>query len=216
MRMRSMRKMILLLAALAMVFALAACGSSGGSSEQGQKEQPKEEPKEQKKPETPDKQVAPDKGTEEKKPETAEGPEDKTLKLTIPQMERIKDDTIPNGKGTRMKLFKENAAVHIAGTGFPWEDEANIYIAGHRLGFEGTNSWLAFYDLEVLENGDEVYLTDSEGKKYTYKIFEKKIVEPTDLSVMKPVKGKNILSLQTCTLPDYSDRVVYHAELQKS
>ena len=212
MRVRNMRKMILLLAALAMVFALAACGSSGGSSDQGQKEQPQEKPA--KKPETPEKQVAPDKGTEKKKPEKAQGPEDKTLKLTIPKMERIKDDTIPTGKGTRMKLFKENAAVHIAGTGFPWEDEANIYIAGHRLGFEGTNSWLAFYDLEVLENGDEVYLTDVDGKKYTYEIFEKKIVEPTDLSVLEPIKGKNILSLQTCTLPDYSDRVIYQAELK--
>lgn len=207
-----MRKMILLLAALAMVFALAACGSSGGSPEQGQKEQPKEQPT--KKQETPKKQVAPDKGSEKKKSRAEKGPEDKTLKLTIPQMERIKDDTIPTGQGTRMKLFKENAAVHIAGTGFPWEKEANIYIAGHRLGFEGTNSWLAFYDLEVLKNGDEVYLTDADGKKYTYEIFEKKIVEPTDLSVLKPIKGKNILSLQTCTLPDYSDRVIYRAELK--
>jgi len=32
--------------------------------------------------------------------------------------------------------------------------------------------------------------------------------------VLKPVKGKNILSLQTCTLPDYSDRVIYQAELK--
>jgi len=206
----NLKKIVLLLAALAMVVSLAACGSSGGSSGQGQKEQPKEEPK---KKEAPDKQVAPDQGTDKKK-ETAEGPEDKTLKLTIPAMERIEDDTIPTGKGTRMKLFKDNAAVHIAGTDFPWEEEGNVYIAGHRLGFKNTDSWLAFYDLEVLKKGDEVYVTDANGKKYTYEIFEKKIVEATDLSVLKPIKGKNILSLQTCTLPDYSDRVVYQAELK--
>jgi sortase A len=26
---------------------------------------------------------------------------------------------------------------HIKHTGFPWEEEANVYIAGHRLGYEG-------------------------------------------------------------------------------
>lgn len=207
-----LKKMVLLLAALAMVLSLAACGSSGGSSEQGQKEQPKEEPA--KKKEAPNKQVAPDAGSDKKKKKTAEGPEDKTLKLTIPAMERIEDDTIPTGKGTRMKLFKDHAAVHLAGTDFPWEDEGNVYIAGHRLGFQNTDSWLAFYDLEVLKDGDEIFVTDADGKKYTYEVFNKKIVEPTDLSVLKPIKGKNILSLQTCTLPDYSDRVIYQAELK--
>lgn len=199
----SLRKVVLLLAALTMVASLAACGSSGSAPEQGQKAQPKEAPQEK---------VAPKQGTTET--ETAEGPEDRTLKLTIPEMDRIENDIVPTGKGTRMKLFKENAAVHLAGTGFPWEEESNVYIAGHRLGFKNTDSWLAFYDLEVLENGDEVYLTDADGKKYTYEVFEKKVVEPTDLSVLKPIEGKNILSLQTCTLPDYSDRVIYQAELK--
>ena len=201
-----LRKMILFLAALALVVSLAACGSS----QQGQKEQPKKEPKE-----APDKQVAPDRGDENKK-ETAMGPEDKTLKLTIPAMRRIEDATIPTGKGTRMKLFKENAAVHIAGTDFPWEKNSNVYIAGHRLGFRHTDSWLAFYDLEKLKKGDKVYLTDAKGKKYTYEVFQKKIVEPTDLSVLEPIKGKRIVSLQTCTLPDYTKRVIYRAELQKT
>jgi len=38
-------------------------------------------------------------------------------------------------------------------------------------------------------------------------------VEPTDLSVTKPVLGKNILTLQTCTLPDYKNRLIVRAEL---
>ena len=203
-----LRKMVLLLAALALVVSLAACGSSG----QGEKEQPK---KEEPKKEAPNKQVAPKKGPEKKK-ETAKGPEDRTLKLTIPALRRIEDDTIPTGKGTRMKLFRDYAAVHIAGTDFPWEENSNVYIAGHRLGFKNTDSWLAFYDLEDLKKGDKVYLTDANGKKYTYKVYQKKIVEPTDLSVLKPIKGKRIVSLQTCTLPDYTKRVIYRAELQKS
>ena len=39
------------------------------------------------------------------------------------------------------------------------------------------------------------------------------VVEPTDLSVLEPVAGKDIVSLQSCTLPDYSDRVIVQAEL---
>lgn len=38
-------------------------------------------------------------------------------------------------------------------------------------------------------------------------------VEPTDLFVTKPVEGKNILTLQTCTLPDYTKRLITRAEL---
>jgi sortase A len=89
-----------------------------------------------------------------------------------------------------------------------------VYIAGHRIGFPGTDSNLAFYDLEDLKKGDKVYLKDADGRRYTYQVFKKLIVEPTDLSVLKPIKGKNIVSLQTCTLPDYTKRVIYRAELK--
>ena len=39
-------------------------------------------------------------------------------------------------------------------------------------------------------------------------------VEPTDLFVTEPIEGKNIITLQTCTLPDYAQRVIVQAELQ--
>ena len=34
-----------------------------------------------------------------------------------------------------------------------------------------------------------------------------------DLSVAEPVPGKDVLTLQTCTLPDYSKRLITRAEL---
>ena len=189
------KNLVLLLASLAMVASLMACGSSGqGSAEKHKQEPPKKE--------APKKQLAPDKGLKEKKNKekklVAKRPDDRTLKLTVP----------------KMKLFHDYAAVHLAGTDFPWRKEGNVYIAGHRLGFKNTDSWLAFDDLEVLKKGDEVYVTDANGTKYTYVVFVKKVVKPTDLSVLRPVKGKSILSLQTCTLPDYKDRIVYQAELK--
>ena len=141
-------------------------------------------------------------------------PKDKTLSLTVPKMEQIKDDEIPTGLGTDETLFHDYAGVHIKHTGYPWEEEANVYIAGHRLGFEGTNSYLAFWDLNKLEKGDEVYITDSEGRHYTYVVFKKFIVTPNTLSVLNPVEGKNIVTLQTCTLPDYKDRLLVRGELK--
>ncbi len=38
-------------------------------------------------------------------------------------------------------------------------------------------------------------------------------VEPTDLFVTEPLEGRNIVTLQTCTLPDYARRLVVQAEL---
>jgi sortase A len=71
-------------------------------------------------------------------------PKDKTLRLTVPEMEMIKNDKIPTGLGTDEALFHDYAGVHFKNTGWPWEEEANVYIAGHRVGYENTNSWLAF------------------------------------------------------------------------
>lgn len=140
------------------------------------------------------------------------GPEDKTLELTIPAMARIDKDEVPSSEATEEQL-KNYAAIHLQGTGHPWEDEANVYIAGHRLGYPNTESFLTFWDLNELENGDKVYVTDAGGTEYTYEVFKEFTVSPTDLSVTEPIPGKNVLTLQSCTLPDYSQRLVVQAEL---
>ena len=141
------------------------------------------------------------------------GPQDKTLRLTVPAMNRIEDDEIPSTTGGDEAKLREYAAIHLAGTGFPWQEEANVYIAGHRLGFPNTESWLTFWDLDSVGTGDEIFVTDAEGTEYTYRVFKEFTVGPQDLSVTKPVPGKNILTLQTCTLPDYSRRLIVQAEL---
>jgi len=120
---------------------------------------------------------------------------DETLKLTVPRMERIKDVTVPTAVPDQEAL-RNNVAVRIPGTGLPWQKEANVYIAGHELGYPFTDSFRAFYDLKKLEKGDEIYLTDADGRRYTYEVFDVMIVQPTDLWVLDPVEGKNIVSLQ--------------------
>ncbi len=143
----------------------------------------------------------------------AGGPEDKTLTITVPAMSRIENDAIPDTEGDDEEALGQNAGIHLKGTGFPWQEEANVYIAGHRLGYPNTESFLSFWDQDNVQVGDEVYVTDANGKEYTYRVFESLIVEPTDVWVIEPVPGKNILTLQTCTLPDYAQRLITRAEL---
>lgn len=147
-------------------------------------------------------------------PEPA-GPEDKTLKLTIPAMNRVDNATVPNVDSSHLDELDTHTAVHLAETGFPWQQEANVYIAGHRLGYPRTPSFLAFYDLDNLKDGDKIYVKDSTGKKYTYKVFRETVVSPTNLQITKPIDGENILTLQSCTLPDYTKRLIVQARLVK-
>ncbi len=144
-------------------------------------------------------------------PGQVRGPEDTTLVLTVPKME-IFDALVPDAAGNDEEKLRDYAAIHLEDTGFPWEPGANVYIAGHRLGYPNTASFLAFYDLDVLEEGDEITLLDADGGRYVYTVFEKSITSPTDLTVTEPVGGKDVLTLQTCTLPDYSERLVVQAE----
>ena len=151
--------------------------------------------------------------TTEDESTTNAGPKDKTLELTVPAMARIENDTIPSTVGNDEEALKKHAAIHLEGTGFPWQPEANVYIAGHRLGFPNTESWLTFWDLNKVDVGDEVFVTDATGTEYTYKVFKEFTVGPSNVSVTDVQPGKNILTLQTCTLPDYSQRLIIQAEL---
>jgi sortase A len=143
----------------------------------------------------------------------ADAPEDKTLWVTVASMERIKDAPVPDTYGTNEESLKNYVGIHLQGTGFPWQEEANVYLAGHRLGYPGTSSWLGFWDLDNVKEGDEVVVTDANGEEYTYEVFTSFVANPNDVWVIAPVPGKNILTLQTCTLPDYSQRLIVQAEL---
>jgi sortase A len=151
-------------------------------------------------------------GERTEKREVINVPRDKTLRVTIPRMNQVHNSTIPYAQSTDENAFRNHAGVHLRGTGFPWQRQANVYIAGHRLGYVGTPSFLAFWDLNRLEIGDKIFVTDSMGRHYVYKVFKNFIVDPTDVFVTQPMRGKNIVTLQTCTLPDYSRRLIVQAE----
>jgi sortase A len=141
-----------------------------------------------------------------------EAPGNAKMTLTVPEMRRV--DHVPVYTGVAGdKGALHDGTLHVRGTGFPWQRGANVYIAGHRMGFPGTKSYLVFWDLNTLENGDKVILTDSSGTRYTYSVYKSLVVDPDALYVTKPVPGKSVITLQTCTLPDYSQRLIVRAEL---
>ncbi len=137
------------------------------------------------------------------------GPEDKTLYITIPKL-GLED--VPAFDEVSEEALKE-ATAHIPATGYPWQEGANVYVAGHRLGYPDTGSDRVFYDLDQLSPGDEIFVTDSAGTEYKYTVTEQVVVQADNVEVMNPVPDKSLLSLQTCTLPDYVDRIVVQAEL---
>lgn len=137
------------------------------------------------------------------------GPDDKTMYLTVPKI-GLKDVPIYNST-SEDDLTK--STVHVPATGFPWQKGANTFIAGHRLGYPNTGSYYIFFDLNELSDGDEIQVTNSAGKTFTYKIFKEVVVSPNNVDIMNPVEGKSIVSLQTCTLPDYTERLIVQGEL---
>jgi sortase A len=104
--------------------------------------------------------------------------------------------------------------IHFPQSPMPWEarDQKNVYIAGHRLGWEGTGSRLVFYNLDKLKEGDSVVLEDSLGEPYEYRVSEVFVVEPDADWVVDPVRGRDMVTLQTCTFPDLLNRLIVRAD----
>ena len=138
-----------------------------------------------------------------------------TMELNIPSMKHVKNVPVYTA-AARDEPALHDGALHLEGTGFPWQREANVYIAGHRLGYPRTKSFLVFWDLNRLRTGRKVVLTDSNGERYIYRVYDRFVVAPDDTSATKPVAGRNIVTLQTCTLPNYTDRLIVRARLMKT
>ncbi len=108
----------------------------------------------------------------------------------------------------------DNGVIHFPQTPMPWEarDQKNVYVAGHRLGFPNTGSRLVFYNLDKLKGGDAVILRDSLGSPYEYRVNEVFVVDPNAEWVVDPVRGRDTVTLQTCTFPDLLNRLIVRAD----
>jgi sortase A len=108
-----------------------------------------------------------------------------------------------------------NGIAHNPQTSLPWSPSAqrNVYLAGHRMGYRGTWSRMLFYNLDKLKRGDKVLLKDRSGNSYRYRVSEVFITDPTGVWVMGQVRGRDMVTLQTCTpIPTFQKRLIVRAD----
>lgn len=128
--------------------------------------------------------------------QTSENNESKSVKevkmgaigiMTIPKI----DLKVAIGEGIDNKILKY-AVGHFQGTPLPGEG-GNFCVAGHRSYTFGQY----FNRLDELSEGDEITVKSTKGE-FKYKVTDKKVVEPTEVSVLDNTKEETI-TLVTCT-----------------
>ena len=129
---------------------------------------------------------------------------------TIP-VEELKGDyvTIPkisaqaplifNVDPTRESIYQEvlkRGVAHAKGTALP-EENGTVFLFAHSSGnpLEISNYNTVFLKLGKLEKGDEIFV-NKDGKIYKYKVFDEKIVWPTEVKYLGETKDQ--LIVQTC------------------
>lgn len=98
----------------------------------------------------------------------------------------------------------ERGVVHYADTAMPGQN-GNVVVVGHSSNniFNPGKYKFAFVLLSRLDNGDTFYL-QKDGKRYTYQVYKKEIVKPTDVSVLGPADKQATATLITCDPPGTS------------
>jgi sortase A len=136
-----------------------------------------------------------------KKRSTIPTPPTNDLWMSIPAL-GLYDNYVTNSAA---QSAMDYGAIKLPHTAFPWQDNANTYIAAHRLGWPGTASHHQFYNLPLLAKGDVIYLGDVNGTTYTYEVTAFKEITPDETWVTTPQPGRDMVSLQTCieTFGDY-------------
>lgn len=154
----------------------------------------------------------------EEAPRAPAVPEDPTLYLTVPKL-GLYDHTVRNDDS---EVALDLGAAKLPDTGFPWEQkDTNTYIACHRLGWPGNESYNQCLNLPLVQQGDQIFLEDSLGRSYEYRVTEALQITAQDTWIKRPIEGKDVVSLQTCieTLgnlwtmgPNWTARYVVQAE----
>lgn len=103
------------------------------------------------------------------------------------------DIKVPVLEGTDNKTLAVSAG-HFAGTG--GLGKGNYCIAGHN----STIYAEIFNELDMIQTGDEMYLTDTDSARtrYTYIVTDYNIVEPNAVEVLKDY-GDNRITVISCT-----------------
>lgn len=99
-----------------------------------------------------------------------------------------------------IQTYLQSGVAHYPGTARPGEI-GNVFITGHSSNFwwiRGGFNYV-FLNLDRLVAGDQAIVYHN-GNKYVYTVSQKKVVEPTETSVLAQT-DRPILTLMTCTPP---------------
>jgi len=134
--------------------------------------------------------------------EPVPAPVDAGFGIVIPKIgvnSKIVPNVDPNIPKEFIKALKIGVA-HAAGSSLP-DEQGTVFIFGHSTDYAWnvTRYNALFYQIKDLEIGDEINLFYN-GRRYFYKVVEKRIVAPSDTSFLKNQQGK-LLILQTCWPP---------------
>jgi sortase A len=202
-RRRRIGLLVLVILAALVLGSLGAYLFSGTSEETSQAppEQVDEPAVEETPEETPEEQAAREQAAkeqaakEEEERKAAIVPDDPTLFLTVPKL-GVYGHTVRNDDS---EFALDLGAIKLPDTGFPWQkQDTNTYIACHRLGWPGNESYHQCLNLPVMQEGDEITLSDTLGRVYKYRVFQSLQVTPEETWVKKPIPGKDVVSLQSC------------------
>ncbi|MGZ7440509.1 class D sortase [Paenibacillus sp. TH7-28] len=120
------------------------------------------------------------------------------------------DVKLPVLEGATKENMK-HAAAHMTETA-PLGAEGNAAIAAHRARTKGR----LFNRLNEVELGDKIVVT-TESERYTYEVYKISVVEPTEVSVLKPNGKDKILTLITCDpLINPTQRLIVQAKMEYS
>jgi sortase A len=108
----------------------------------------------------------------------------------------------------------EKGIAHASTSYFPDED-GTVYLFSHSTNYDWFVDDLnaVFYLLKNLETGDLIVLF-YKGERYTYRLKDKRVVAPTEVSYLVPQSGAKRLILQTCWPPgSTTERLLIFADL---
>ncbi len=103
---------------------------------------------------------------------------------------------------------------HASTSFFPNQD-GTVYLFSHSTNYDWFVKDLnaVFYLLKNLKEGDTIVIY-YKSKQYTYRLTDKRIVAPTEISYLAPQGGKKRLMLQTCWPPGSTEeRLLIFADL---
>jgi len=143
-------------------------------------------------------------------------PVDTNFGIVIPKI-GVNAPVIPGVNPLKEEEYAEalQQGVAHASTSFYPNEDGVVYLFSHSTNYEWFIKDLnaIFYLVKNLEAGDLIVLL-YKGNLYTYKLTEKRVVKPSEISYVQPISGDRKLILQTCYPPgSTAERLLIFADL---